>query len=474
MNRFRLYLVAAAFLAAFLACVFAADAATARRAPNFVVVLLDNVGQDWFGCYGSDEGQTPVCDKLAATGLRFGHCYVTPLCSTSRAALLTGRHAYRTGWRIHSDTAIYGGGYLDWKREVTFARALKSAGYATAIAGKWQINDLYKQPDALRRHGFDEHVVWTGALAGEGDADRRYERSQETNTRELESRYWDPVVFHNGVRKEIKGRFGPDVYLEHVFDFMQRNRERPFLVYYATPLVHVPVVTVPNGPAQDAPPRDQFAAMVRYADRQVGDLIAALERLRLRDDTIVIVTTDNGTPRTYSGRVPGKLSQGALGNLRENGINVPLIVNCPARVPGGRVSNRLLSCVDVFPTLLDLAGAKPPAGVAIDGLSFADETLGLPSQQPVRDWTFTQYADERVVRDHRFKLYASTGAFFDLTADPLEKTDLAASTDAEMVAARKRLQSVLQSLPPDVPMPFEPRSQSAFSLKKKKPSAEKR
>jgi len=450
-----------------VASVLAAD--SARRAPNFVVVLLDNVGQDWFGSYGSDEGQTPSMDKLAATGLRYANCYMTPLCSTSRAALLTGRHAYRTGWRIHSDTAIYGGGYLDWKREVTFARALKSAGYATAIAGKWQINDLYKQPEALQKHGFDEHFVWTGALTGKGTADRRYEESQKTGVREMESRYWDPVVFHNGVRKEIKGRFGPDVYFEHLIDFMRRNRERPFLAYYATPLVHVPVVTVPNGPAKDAPPRELFAGMVRYADHQMGELIAALERLGLRDDTIVIVTTDNGTPKAYSGRVPGKLSEGALGSLKENGINVPLIVNCPARVPGGRVSSRLLSCVDVFPTLLDLAGAKPPANVAIDGQSFADEVLGQPWKQPAREWTFTQYADERVVRDQRYKLYASTGAIFDMLADPLEKTDLAASTDAAVVAARQRLRAVLDGLPPDVPMPFEPRSQSAFSLKKKKP-----
>jgi len=450
-------LLKACFAATAFLVAFTAEAAPTWRAPNFVVVLLDNVGQDWFGCCGSDEGKTPAMDKLATTGLRFGHCYVTPLCSTTRAALLTGRHAYRTGWRIHSDTAIYGGGYLDWKREVTFARALKSTGYATAITGKWQINDFYKQPEALQKHGFDEHFVWTGALVGEGNADQRYEHSQKTNTREMESRYWDPVVFHNGVRKEIKGRFGPDVYLEHLVDFMQRNRKRPFLAYYATPLVHVPVVPVPNGPAKDAPPREQFAAMVRYADRQIGELIAALERLRLRDDTIVIVTTDNGTPKAYSGRVGGKPAQGALGTLKENGINVPLIVNCPARVPGGRVSNRLLSCVDVFPTLLDLAGvADHPR---MQGRSLIPALRGsreawrseffyehnfahawIPKTEGVRDsrWKYTKYVSDKPPEEE----------LYDLQADPLEERNLAgeAAGTAELRRLRGRHAAWLKAM----------------------------
>ena len=466
------FLLLGAFLAN-TATVLAADAKPTRRPPNLVVVLLDNLGKDWFGCYGSDEGQTPNIDKLAAAGVRFPHCYVTPLCSTTRAALLTGRHGYRTGWRIHSDTAIYGGGYFDWEREITFARALKPAGYATAIGGKWQINDLYEQKDALRRHGFDEHLVWTGALAGEGNAERRHERSQKTNTREFESRYWDPVVFHNGERKELKGRFGPDAYLEFLVDFMERNRERPFLAYLATPLVHVPVVTVPGGPAKAAPDREQFAAMVRHADQQVGQLVAALERLRLRDDTVVIVTTDNGTPKNLGGRVAGKKVVGGLGGLTEAGLDVPLIVNCPARVPGGRVSGRMVDCTDFFPTLLELAGAPAPKDAAIDGQSFADEILGTPSKRPARGWIFSQYADERVVRDPRFKLYAATGALFDVAADPGERTNLAASTEADVAAARRRLRAVLDSLPADVKMPFEPRSSSAFSLQKKK-AADKR
>ena len=134
------------------------------RPPNILLILVDNVGKDWFGCYGSQEKQTPNIDALAASGLRVNHCYVTPLCSTTRVVLLTGRYGFRTGWHTHHDAAIYGGGYFDWEREITFARVLKSAGYATAVTGKWQLNDLYDQTDAIKRHGFDEHLLWSGAL----------------------------------------------------------------------------------------------------------------------------------------------------------------------------------------------------------------------------------------------------------------------------------------------------------------------
>jgi arylsulfatase A-like enzyme len=444
-----------------------ASARAAERPPNFLFILGDNLGKDWFGCFGSQEQCTPHIDKLAAGGVRFPHCYMTALCSTSRAALLTGRYAFRTGWHTHHDAAIYGGGGFDWQRETTFARVLKSAGYATAIAGKWQINDLYEQPDALKQHGFDEHLVWTGALEGEGNADARWRASLAAG-RELESRYWDPVVFKNGQRLEMPGRFGPDVYLEHLLDFIERQRDRPFLAYYATPLTHVPVVTTPASPQKDASEREQFAGMVRYLDQQVGRLVSELERLGLRERTIIVFTTDNGSPRRLGGSVGGELVPGGLGTQSEPGIDVPLIVNCPGHVPQGRVSNALVDCTDFFPTLLEFAGAQPPSGVMLDGRSFAAQIRGSGDGPPAREWIFAQYATTRIVRDQRYKLYSS-GEIYDLAADWLEKTNLAESTAPEIVAARRRLQGVLDQLPSDAQLPFAPRSQSAFKLRGEQP-----
>jgi arylsulfatase A-like enzyme len=443
-----------------------ASAATdaAERCPNFLFILGDNVGQDWFGCYGSDEKCTPNVDKLAATGVRFEHCYVTPLCSTTRAALLTGRYGFRTGWHTHHDAAIYGGGGFDWRRETTWARLLQAAGYKSAIAGKWQINDLSVDTDALAGSGFDEHLVWTGALLGEGNAHERWQKFLKAGKKhELESRYWDPVVYRNRRQMTLPGRFGPDTYADFLIDFIERHRDQPFVAYYATPLVHIPTVPTPLSPQADAPEREQFAGMVRYLDYQVGRLIAELERLGLRDNTIVIFTTDNGSPKRLGGMVRGQRAPGGLGGLTEGGLDVPLIVNCPARLPESRVIQTLVDCTDFLPTVLELAGVELPRDREIDGRSFALQLTSDARPPKSREWIFSQNAETRVVRDRRFKLY-STGAFYDLTADPLEKNDLAINSDATIVAARARLQMVLNQLPPDSHLPFAPRSSSAFQL----------
>jgi arylsulfatase A-like enzyme len=443
--------------------------ASAAQRPNLLVILADNLGKDWFGCYGADTGCTPNIDRLAAMGVRFRHHYVTPLCSTTHVQFLTGRYGFSTGWHTHHDAAFYGGGGLDWKRERTWARVLRDAGYATCIAGKWQLNDLYDQHDALKQHGFDEHLVWTGALVGEGLAEQRWKASiAPGGKREIESRYWDPVIFKNGGHAVLTGKFGPDVYADYLVDFMARNREQPFVAFYACPFVHIPTVTTPLSPDANAPEREQFAGMVRYMDAQVGRLEKELERLGLRENTILIFMTDNGTPSKMNAAAGGQAVKGGLGTMSENGLDVPLIVNCPARVPPGRVSEVLTDCSDIFPTLLELAGAPVPKGLKIDGQSFAPEVLGKREGWRPRAWIFAQYAGARAVRDQRFKLYA-TGNLFDVEADPLEKNDLAASGDAAVSAARQRLQRVLDGLPADADIGFEFRSESAFSARKKQP-----
>ena len=470
----RLYFHGLAFLIVLAASLYGGVATGADRRPNFLVILADNIGQDWFDCYGSMEKCTPQVDKLAAGGVRFEHCYVTPLCSTTRVEMYTGRYGLHTGWHTHHDSAIYGGGGLDPKREVTWARALRDAGYKTAITGKWQINDLAVDVDALKQHGFDEHLVWTGHLVGEGNAEERWQASiKPGGSRELESRYWNPVVYRNGERQNMSETFGPDTYVDYLVDFMKRHRDDPFVAYYAMPLVHVPTITTPLSPKKDAPEREQFAGMVRYLDHQVGQLVEALERLKLRDDTIVLFMTDNGTSDRLKGRVHGNRASGGLGTLSEGGLDVPMILNCPARIAQGRVSKALVDCSDVFPTLLDLAGVPIPAGLVIDGRSFASQlSVSESLPPPPRQWIFAQYASKRVVRNDRFKLY-STGELYDVSVDATETTNLAANTDADVAAARKRLQTVLDGLPADATLPFPFRSSSAFKLEAERKKAAK-
>ncbi|MFV1966125.1 MAG: sulfatase-like hydrolase/transferase [Pirellulaceae bacterium] len=427
-------------------------AAEIERPPNLLVVLMDNIGQDWFGCYGSQEGETPHIDRLAESGVRFRHCYAVPLCSTSRHVFLTGRYPFRTGWTIHHDAAIYGGGYFDWNREVCFARVLRSAGYATALGGKWQINNLFEQPDALDKHGFDEHCVFPEGPRGHPAHIQRY---------------WDPYILLNGRRRPATGQYGPKIFTDFLIDFMRRHRDEPFLAFYSTVLTHLPATTTPLQQDEFLTEHQKLAGMVRYADHCIGRLVAALDELGLRDNTIIFITTDNGTPAEYGGRVAGRLFQAAAstmveGDMKEGSIDVPFVVNCPTLVPGGRVSHALVDASDLFPTLVELAGAKLPAHVVIDGTSFAGTLKGDPTARQ-REWIFSQYAHMRLVRNQRYKL-RSDGRFHDLEVDPLERNDLATNGDPRQVAERQRLQSVLDAFPADKACWFQPRSISARRL----------
>ncbi len=451
----------------------------AEPPPNVVLILLDNVGQEWFGCYGSEEKCTPNIDRLAQTGVRAEHCYTPPVCGPSRTVLLTGRYLLRSGFTFHHDAALYSGGGLDPARELVFARLFRDAGYKTGIAGKWQINNLYDEPDVLRRHGLDEALVWPGSI----DRDRvnaaeieKYHALIDAEdpealsvfTRKIESRYWDPVLLRDGRRETHPGEFGPDVLQSFALDFLRRHRDEPFLLYYPMVLTHgqsavEPVVPTPLNRNADRPHHEMFADMVRYGDQLVGELIKTLDDLKLRDNTIVIVASDNGTEKETTARRNGRDVRGGLYSLVEAGSDVVWLANNPKLISGGRTVP-LMDFSDVFPTLCDLAHLAPPKDVVLDGRSLAPFLRDEPGARPPRDWIFNQYDVTRIVRDTRFKLY-SDGRFFDANADPDEQQDLAASTEPDEIAARERLGKVLQSLPPDAAPPFLLRSLSHFKFR---------
>ena len=421
----------------FLAC--SALGCSAPHRPNILFIMADDLGKEWLSCYGSECHQTPNLDRLATGGIRFENVYATPLCTPTRHLLLTGRYPFRTGWTKHHDAPRWGGQYFDWNREITFARVLRSAGYATAIAGKWQINDLRTHPRALQRHGFDEHCVWTGF---------------ETGNRPSAERYFDPFIQHNGKRGTHKGAFGPDVFADFLIDFMARHKDRPFLAYYPMVLPHTPFTKTPHNTETTAKEFELAPGMFDYVDYQVGRLIETLDELNIRDRTIVFFTTDNGTVKGVQGRARGRLVDGGKMTLTEAGICVPFIVNGPQRLPAGRVCDELIDFSDIFPTLIDLAGAELPRGTALDGRSFADVLQGRAPGPPGRQWIFSQLGQDRVARDKRFKLY-SDGRFYDIAADFLEQHDLRDSNEAHIATARTRLTAILKSLPPDAKLPFK-------------------
>ena len=219
-------LVTAAALLVLLPAAVAAEERSIARPPNIVLILADDLGASSLPAYGATTSSTPHLDALARSGIRFESACATPLCSPSRAQLLTGRYGFRTGW-----TNLIGRGTPRFfePKERTFGHLLETAGYATALAGKWQLATSFRErPDHVKECGFREYCVWAD------DLDER--RS---------SRYWDPEVWRDGKLEKLPGRYGEDVFADYLIEFMRRNRSRPFLAYYPMVLVHPPFEPTP-------------------------------------------------------------------------------------------------------------------------------------------------------------------------------------------------------------------------------------
>jgi arylsulfatase A len=411
-----------------------ADAADANRPPNFLVILADDLGAKELGCYGNTNHKTPNLDALAAGGVRFKTCYAAPLCSPSRVELMTGRYGFRTGWNglidrpyaPPKDSPEYDVG----SAQFTFADLLKTRGYATALAGKWQLSG--KLPSLVTDCGFDEYRMWayTHNLPEGITHTGAFQKGGKTT-----SRYWHPSIITNGQYTPTQPTdYGPDLFQEFLIDFMSRNKDKPFLAYYPTPLTHGPHDPTPDPAKPGAKTPQGLKSNLEYLDHQIGQLIAALDRLKLRENTLVIFTGDNGT----AGDGKGKST--------ELGSRVPMIVNCPGVVQAGVASDELVDLSDVFATLAELSGTSPPAGHVIDGKSFAPALRGENGKG--REWIFSAIRSERVLRDKRW-LLEGDGKFFDCgdNRDGVGYRDVTDSKDPEVVAARGRFEEILKNLP---------------------------
>lgn len=446
------FLKAAGLGAASIAFSGAAIGARGGRKPNIIFIMVDDLGKEWVSCYGGEEMETPHIDALAAGGMRFENAYSMPQCTPTRATLLTGQYPWRHGWVNHWDVPRWGAGcHFDWRRNASFGRVMKSAGYVTAAAGKWQINDFRVTPDAMVKHGFDEYCMWTG---------------YETGNRASAERYWDPYIHTKEGSRTYKGQFGEDVFCDFLIDFMKRNKSEPMLLYYPMCLTHGPLTTTPL--ERDVKGKnDMFKAMVRYTDLILGKIVKALDDLKIRDNTIVIWTTDNGTGGGLSAQMMGRTVRGGKGKVSENGICEPFIVNCPRLVPSGAVTDALTDFSDMLPTFAELGGAKLPKGRVVDGRSIASLILGRAKDSD-REWIMALGSQsarlneagrvvgmneykERAIRDKRYKLVVGTDrksqGFYDLKRDPGEADNLIDSGDKGIVAARKKLEAVIVGQP---------------------------
>ena len=421
--------------------------------PNIIFVLLDDLGKEWINCYGGENIQTPHIDQLAATGTKYNNAYSMPQCTPSRACFLTGQYPFRNGWVNHWDSPRWGGGYFDSNKNPSIARLMKSAGYVTAAAGKWQLNDFRIQPDAMVKHGFDDYCMWTGC---EGSKDKKHE-NQSTQ------RYWDPYIHTKEGSKTYPGKFGPDIYNQFVLDFISANKDKPFFVYYPMALPHGPFVHTPL--EMDAKSKlDKHKAMVRYIDHLLGKLVAHIDAEGIRNNTIIVWTTDNGTTGGITNKMNGRLVSGGKMKKTENGVNAPFIVNGPGLVPGAATSDALVDFTDMLPTFADLAGAKPEADYTYDGFSLKEVFLGK-AKESKRKWMLAMGSHparmtdqgvqnvyvfrDRVIRGTRFKLFVNTERqpekLVDLSKDPEEENNLMGNPEYDEVL--QQLTAIIDQLP---------------------------
>ena len=420
--------------------------------PNIILIMADDQGYETIAANGGTSYKTPNIDRLAANGMRFENAYAHPLCTPSRVALLTGQYNFR-------NYTSFGELRLS---EKTFGNMLRDAGYRTAMVGKWQLSEGDFQ--APFHFGFEEYLLWNFGMRVNGVPTPGVQGS----------RYWDPVFYHNAkLLPNTKGQFGPDVMADFVEDYIQKHQAGPFFLYYPLVLPHDPWIEPPGYPGTGDFPREfgpadgqrgnplgakdieerqrRFAAMVEYVDKLVGRVTAQLDGLKLSEKTVVIFTGDNGTFPALRSTINGREMYGDKGRPTDAGTHVPLIAQWKSHIPAGKVNQDLIDFTDVLPTLSDITGVRVPAGVTVDGRSFAPQLRGQKGTP--REWIFCHYDPRwanfkpaRYAQDKQYKLY-DDGVLYDYRQDPLEKSPLAqTSLTPAQEKSRQTLQSALDSL----------------------------
>lgn len=415
-----------------------ANVVVAQRLPNIIIVFADDLGYADIGTFSAHTGQTkprtPNLDRMAAEGVRLTNFYVAQaVCSASRAALLTGSYSNRvgiTGALNHRATHGINA------NESTLAEILKPRGYATAIFGKWHLG--HERPFLPLQHGFDEYL----GLPYSNDMWPRHPQQKDF--------YPDlPLIDGNTVAK-----LDPDqtqlttMYTERAVSFIERNREKPFFLYVAHAMPHVPLFV--SNKYKDKTSQGPYGDVIAEIDWSVGQLLDAVKRAQLDENTIIIFTSDNGPWLSY-GNHAGSANgfREGKGTTFEGGVRVPFVARWPGRIPQGAVGTLPAMTIDLLPTLARLAGGTVPADRIIDGRDVW-ALLSTPTKaQAAHDALYFYWGTElHAIRSGRWKLHlphpyqsleragndGSPGAYvrkelelslFDLESDPGESTNVA-------------------------------------------------
>lgn len=425
------------FAAVVALCAMSASSAGELRRPNFVVILMDDMGWRDVGFAGNKFVETPNIDRLAKSGLTFTQSYSSaPNCAPTRACLMSGQYTPRHGIYTVVDPRQPSGSpwhkMLGAQSEselptkiVTVAEALRDGGYATAFFGMWNLGRGRTGPVTPGGQGFDQ-VVFPENIGFAKDA------------------YFDD-----------DGRYLSDRLTDEVLEFVERHRSEPFFVYLPDHAVHAPYEPKPEllkkyeqKAARDDDRRNNpaYAATIEAVDQNVGRIMAALQQWNLVENTVVIFTSDNGGTPQFTAPL-----NGSKGHLYEGGIRVPLVVSWSGLANAGGRCDAPVTSVDLYPTLLELAALKPPQGHVLDGVSWVPALKGATELPRTRlFWHFPCYVGKATpssaVREGDFKLiefYEDGGRreLYDLRTDPNERHDLARAMPDKAAALYKILQA---------------------------------
>ena len=414
------------------------SAAASARSPNVVVIFIDDMGYGDIGPYGATKQRTPHLDRMAKEGMKLTSFYAAPVCSVSRAQMMTGCY----GARVSVPGVYFPGQSVGLNpSEVTVAERLKEKGYATQIIGKWHLGD---QPEFLpTRQGFDHYL-------GIPYSNDMLKKSADTKI---------PVVPLLRDEKIVELMDGDaqtrlvEIYTKEAVDFIGRNKDKPFYLYFAHNAVHTPIH--PGAAFAGKSQNGRFGDWVEEVDWSVGQVLEALRSQGLDKDTLVVFTSDNG-PWLVKGTDGGSAGplRGGKGSTWEGGVREPTIAWWPGRVPAGSVNDAVAGTIDLLPTFVSLAGGTVPASPVIDGRDITSILLGQ-SKDSAREahYYFAGY-DLQAVRQGRWKLaiapqsegmnakkgpkLAAGLRLYDLDAEIGEQTDVAAQ-HPEVVAKLKAL-----------------------------------
>jgi len=431
---------------------------------NFIVILADDISAVDFGCYGGTEYNTPNIDRLAERGVKFNVAWSTPLSMPSRIQLMTGRYATSTGW-YGNDFKPLGNDKFDVKGdpgyeltdELFFSKLFQENGYKTAISGKWHVEDTPDWNRFNNEYGFDEYCLWglpDSLPPGYEDYGKVEDASGPFWDIGGRGPFWQPAIITNGqLGPTGENVYGPDVFTSFVTRFIRENKQSKFLVYYPMTLAHswwyapvsektrwgtfgpVPELdSLGNKTGKKTPVGHKFA--VEYMDHLVGKIINELDSLDLTENTVIVFTTDNGSP----GKGKGHLQS-------ENGIRVPLIVSCPGYIPQGKSTSSFTQLADVFPSIVDIADLTVPDSVKLDGISFLP---AVEKDSLVRHWLYSYLNYKHAFRYKDYYLDADDSLWYcDLQTDGdiIYSHVPDTSRKAAVVEARKEFKRLNQLYP---------------------------